>query len=46
MDDSIRNDVAEEYKQRNDLKKEDIKKGEEICTNYQNNLDWCDKNLP
>ena len=24
----------------------DIKKGEEICTNYQNNLDWCDKNLP
>ena len=23
----------------------DIKKGQEICTNYQNNLDWCDKNL-
>ena len=30
MDDSIRNDVAEEYKQRNDLKKEDIKKGEGV----------------
>ena len=30
MDDSIRNDVAEEYKQRNDLKKEDVKKGEGV----------------
>ena len=30
MDDSIRNDVAEEYKQRSDLKKEDIRKGEGV----------------
>lgn len=30
MDDSIRNDVAEEYKQRNDLKKDDVRDGQGV----------------
>ncbi len=32
MDDSIRNDIADEYKQRDDLKNDDVRKGEGVPT--------------